>query len=157
MNPKEGRFEFGPFRLDLHERQLLRDGRIVRVEPSQFRVLAMLVCEAGRLVTRESLFQSVWAGAHVEEGSLTLAISVLRKALGDSPSESKYIETVRKAGLPGGYRFVAPVRELPSPGMVLANAGPLERQQLPSGPARQHRSGLWTGAGARARATISTS
>jgi Tol biopolymer transport system component/DNA-binding winged helix-turn-helix (wHTH) protein len=101
----DGVYEFGLFRLDVGERLLCREGTAVALEPTQFEVLTALVAEAGHLVTREHLIHAVWKGTYVDEGSLTVTISVLRRKLGDTPSQPKYIETVRKSG----YRFVAPV------------------------------------------------
>ena len=65
----------------------------------------MLVRGAGHLVTRDDLTHAVWKETYVDEGSLTVTISILRRKLGDTPSQPRYIETVRKSG----YRFVAPV------------------------------------------------
>ncbi len=102
-------YQFGPFRLDLSEHTLLRDGQPVPVTPKIFDVLAVLVRHSGHLVEKETLLREVWPGSFVEEGALNRSVSVLRKALGDSPSGQKYIETVPKRG----YRFVAPVSESP--------------------------------------------
>lgn len=99
--------EFGRFSLDLAEHLLLRDGRPVPLTPRVFDLLRVLVLHAGHLVEKERLLKEVWNDAFVEEANLNRAISVLRKALGETPSE-RYIETVPKRG----YRFVAPVREV---------------------------------------------
>jgi Tol biopolymer transport system component/DNA-binding winged helix-turn-helix (wHTH) protein len=98
-------YEFGPFRLCVGDRLLSRDGTAVPLEPTQFQVLTELVREAGHLVTREHLMSVVWKGTYVDEGSLTVTISLLRRKLGDTPSQPRYIETVRKSG----YRFAAAV------------------------------------------------
>ena len=102
-------YQFGPFRLDLSEHTLLRDGQPVPITPKIFDVLGVLVRHSGHLVNKETLLREVWPGSFVEEGALNRSVSVLRKALGDSPSGQKYIETVPKRG----YRFVAPVSESP--------------------------------------------
>ena len=102
-------YQFGPFRLDLSEHTLLRDGQLVPLTPKVSDVLGVLVRHSGHLVTKETLLREVWPGSFVEEGALNRTVSVLRKALGDSPSGQKYIETVPKRG----YRFVAPVSESP--------------------------------------------
>ena len=99
-------YEFGPYRLDIPEKLLSRDGVVVPLEPTQFQVLAVLVRAAGHLVNREALIHAVWKDTYVDEGSLTVTVSMLRRKLGDTPSQPRYIETVRKSG----YRFVAPVR-----------------------------------------------
>ena len=102
-------YQFGPFRLDLSEHMLLRDGQPVPLTPKIFDVLGVLVRHSGHLVNKETLLREVWPGSFVEEGALNRTVSVLRKALGESPSGQKYIETVPKRG----YRFVAPVTESP--------------------------------------------
>src|SRR5690348_1926489 len=107
----EGRhfYEFGPYRVDAVERRLLRGGAPVPLTPKAFETLLALVENAGRGLGKDELLQRVWPDTFVEEGSLTRNISVLRKVLGDENGE--YIETVPKRG----YRFVAPVREIPVP------------------------------------------
>ena len=97
-------YEFGPFRLDLSEQLLVRDGLAVRLTPKTFAVLRVLVENAGHLVDKERLIAEVWPDNFVEEGALNRSISVLRKALCETERE-KYIDTVPKRG----YRFVAPV------------------------------------------------
>lgn len=98
--------EFGRFSLNLDEQQLLRDGQPVPLTPRVFALLRVLVGNAGHLIEKERLLKEVWNDAFVEEANLNRAISVLRKALGETPAE-RYIETVPKRG----YRFVASVRE----------------------------------------------
>jgi Tol biopolymer transport system component/DNA-binding winged helix-turn-helix (wHTH) protein len=106
MSPHDdGVYEFGLFRLDVGDRLLRREGTAVPLEPTQFQALTVLVRDAGHLVTRQHLMNAVWKETYVDEGSLTVTISVLRKKLGDTPLRPRYIETVRKSG----YRFVAPV------------------------------------------------
>jgi len=98
-------YEFGEFTLDVPERRLLRGGACVHLPPKAYDVLVMLVREAGRLVTKQELLARVWPEAFVEEGILTVHVSSLRRALGDSNSSPSYIETVPRSG----YRFVASV------------------------------------------------
>lgn len=100
-------YYFGPFRLDVSEHMLVRDGHPVPLTPKVFDVLKLLVQNAGHLVEKESLLKEVWQDSFVEEGTLNRSVSVLRKALGDSPSGHRYIETVPTRG----YRFVAQVTE----------------------------------------------
>jgi Tol biopolymer transport system component/DNA-binding winged helix-turn-helix (wHTH) protein len=121
-------YEFGPFQLDVEDKLLRREGTIVPLEPNQFQVLTALVGVAGRLVTRDDLIRTVWKGTHVDEGSLTVTISTLRRKLGDSPSQHKYIETVPKSG----YRFVAAVTRLTPPAAVPGTESPGPVQSLPA-------------------------
>ena len=100
-------YEFGDFRVDVAERQLLRgDGTAVPLTPRVFDTLRYLVEHAGRVLDKEMLMEAVWPDCAVEENNLTQNISTLRRAFGDSPGTQRYIVTV-----PGrGYRFVPEVR-----------------------------------------------
>src|SRR5260370_42159940 len=106
-------YEFGSFRIDTVERQLLRGDGAVQLTPKAYETLLALAENAGRALDKDELLRRVWPGTFVEEGSLTRNISVLRKALGDE--DERYIETLPKRG----YRFVAPVQELWVPGEAL--------------------------------------
>src|SRR5262249_13809499 len=103
-------YEFGEFRLDPAERLLLRDGKPVPLTPKAFETLLALIQRGGRLVEKDELMKQVWSDASVEEANLARNIWTLRKALKDGEGDHRYIETVPKLG----YRFVAPVRELPN-------------------------------------------
>ena len=102
------RYEFGPFRLDISEHSLLRDGQVVPLEPKVFDLLKVLVQNDGRLLQKDELLKEVWPDSFVEEGNLNRNISILRKALGEDSSGKPYIETVPKRG----YRFVASVKKI---------------------------------------------
>ncbi len=101
-------YEFGPFQLDPPERLLLCDGQPVPMPPKAFDLLVVLVERSGHLVEKEELLKAVWRDSFVEEGNLSVTVSVLRKALNDDRGMHKYIETVSKRG----YRFVADVRRV---------------------------------------------
>ena len=114
-------FRFGRFELDLQESSLRRDGVPVPLTPKAFSTLAVLVGNAGRLIDKETLLQSVWPDTFVEEVTLAQNISALRKALGESESD-RYIETVPKRG----YRFVAAVQQTAA---RTANAAPVRSER----------------------------
>ncbi len=99
-------YEFGPFRLDVKERLLLRDGVVVPLTPKAFDLLLALVEQPGHLLEKETLLKAVWPDSFVEENNLADNISKLRKALNDGENGQKFIETIPKRG----YRFVAEVR-----------------------------------------------
>ena len=101
-------YEFGPFRLDVAERRLLRDGKPVSLAPKVLDTLLALVENSGRLVEKNELMSRLWPDTFVEEATLARNISDLRKALGLSSGEDTFIETVPKAG----YRFVAQVTQV---------------------------------------------
>ena len=78
-------------------------GTDVSLTPKAFDTLLCLVRNQGRLVTKDELLRQVWPDTFVEEINLAVNISTIRKALGESAKESRFIVTV-----PGhGYRFVA--------------------------------------------------
>src|SRR5215213_3699423 len=100
-------YEFGPFRVDVPRRLLLREGVPLRLPAKAFEILLVLIEEQGRVVEKDELLRRVWPDAVVEENNLTVNVSALRKSLGESPQEHRYLLTV-----PGhGYQFVADVRE----------------------------------------------
>lgn len=104
-------YRFGEFTLDGAERLLSRGGTPVPLPARAFDSLLFLVENAGRLVTKNELLDAVWANAFVEESNLTVAISTLRRALGEDPADRKYIQTVSGRG----YRFVASVEVIEAP------------------------------------------
>jgi DNA-binding winged helix-turn-helix (wHTH) protein/TolB-like protein len=100
-------YEFGPFRIDMGERLLLRNGGVIPLTAKVFDTLLVLVQNSGHTLEKEELLQKVWPDTFVEDGNLAQNISVLRKALGDNASDTRYIETIPRRG----YRFIADVRE----------------------------------------------
>src|SRR6187431_3665784 len=100
-------YEFGRFRLKADERVLLRGQEFVPLTPKAFDILLTLLENDGRIVNKDDLMKRVWPNTFVEEGNLTQNISLLRKALGESPGGVQFIETVPRRG----YRFVAEISE----------------------------------------------
>src|SRR2546426_3952210 len=100
-------YEFGPFSLEVGKHRLMRDGEPVSLPPKAIEALLVLVRNPGKMLEREALMQAVWAETFVEDANLTVAISQLRKALGQKGETAEYIETIPRVG----YRFVAEVRE----------------------------------------------
>ncbi len=124
-SPSPPLYEFGPFRLDAVKRLLLRDGAAIHLTPKAMEVLAVLVEHRDRALEKDELMRAVWPDTVVEENNLARSVSSLRKALGEQASDHRYVIT-----LPGrGYRFVAPVREIPR---ATAEAAP-EIVQRPAG------------------------
>jgi TolB-like protein/DNA-binding winged helix-turn-helix (wHTH) protein len=104
-------FEFGPFRLEVRERRLTREGHAVALRGRVFDTLYALISRHGCLVTKDELMGAVWPDSVVEETNLNHNICVLRRALGEKATGQKYVETVPRQG----YRFVAEVKELDNP------------------------------------------
>ena len=122
-------FEFGLFRLDTRARLLFRDGVPVALQPKSYETLLFLVRQRGRAVTRQELFEAVWPGVVVSEGSLTQTVFLLRKALGVTEDGREYIETVPRVG----YRFAGEVREAEG----AAASGPAATAPAAAGPSRR--------------------
>ena len=99
-------YEFGGFRLDTAARSLSRDGTPLALPAKSYEVLLLLIERSGQVVEKDEFLRKVWADTFVEEGSLTVSISLLRKMLGTDADGRKYIETIPRRG----YRFVAPVK-----------------------------------------------
>jgi DNA-binding winged helix-turn-helix (wHTH) protein len=104
--------EFPPFRLDPVNQCLWRDRETVVPErillpPKAFAVLCYLVAHAGRLVTQEELLEAVWPETYVQPEVLRNHIFTIRRALGDSPTQPRFLETLARRG----YRFLAAVRD----------------------------------------------
>src|SRR4029453_7280147 len=101
-------YEFDGFRLDARKRLLLREREVLSLTPKAFDTLLVLLESGGRVVEKDELMQAVWPDTVVEESALARNIYLLRKTLGESPDEHRFIVTV-----PGrGYRFVANVTPL---------------------------------------------
>ena len=96
---------FEGFELDPADRQLRRGGEPVELNGRYFDALALMVGEAGRLVTKDRFMGEVWRGIPVTDEALTQCIKTLRRQLGDDAARPRFIETVPKHG----YRFIAPL------------------------------------------------
>jgi DNA-binding winged helix-turn-helix (wHTH) protein len=94
---------FPPFRLDVANEQLWREGRVIELRPKTFAVLRYLAERPGRLVTKEEALDAVWPQTVVSESVLKSCIRELRKALADDAQNPQYIETVHRRG----YRWIA--------------------------------------------------
>jgi predicted ATPase/DNA-binding winged helix-turn-helix (wHTH) protein len=93
---------FGPFRLDLDRRVLLRDGSTVPLGGRALDLLCALAGARGALVTKDDLMEQVWPGLAVEENNVQVQVSALRRVFREAGCASDYISTV-----PGrGYRFL---------------------------------------------------
>jgi len=101
-------YEFGPFRADGVRRLLFRDSQTVPLTSKAFDTLLVLILNRDRVLEKDELLKTIWPNSFVEEANLAQNVSALRKALGESPGEHRYIATV-----PGrGYRFVADVTQV---------------------------------------------
>src|SRR3954463_2453036 len=107
---ESGGFRFERFSLDPRDRRLTRDGQPVELSARYLDALALLVREAGKLVSKDRFMDEVWRGVPVTDEALTQCVKTLRRLLGDDAGSPRFIETVPKHG----YRFIAPVEKLSS-------------------------------------------
>lgn len=114
------RYRFGPYELDTSQVELRADGARRPVEPQVFALLALLIENRERLVSRDELIEKVWDGRVVSDAALASRVKSARRALGDDGTAQRYIRTIHGQG----YRFVAEVRASHD---VQATATPDER------------------------------
>jgi DNA-binding winged helix-turn-helix (wHTH) protein len=111
-------YEFGPFRVDPARETLLKAGVAVPLTPKTFQILLVLVRHGQEIVTKDDLMKTVWPDTFVEEANLSRNIFMLRKALGETAQDHRYIVTV-----PGrGYRLTENVHLLPGQEFSIAAA-----------------------------------
>jgi TolB-like protein/DNA-binding winged helix-turn-helix (wHTH) protein/Tfp pilus assembly protein PilF len=112
-HPVAGRLRFGVFEMDLPTGELRKHGLKIRIQEQPFQVLAMLVQNAGKVVTREDLQKKLWpADTFVDfDHGLNKAINKIREALSDSAESPRYVETLSRRG----YRFLAEVKDADAP------------------------------------------
>ena len=92
--------QFGPFVIDVQERVLRRDAESVPLTPKAFDLLAALIEQPGRLVSKDELLQKVWPDTFVEESNLAYHVFALRKALGDTVDSARIHRNRPEARLP---------------------------------------------------------
>ncbi len=98
-------FYINDVRIDPKINTITRNGKSVKIEPKIMQVLMCLVEAKGEVVSKQYLFETVWAETIVVEMVLTRAISELRRVFEDKPTDPKFIDTISKSG----YRLVATI------------------------------------------------
>lgn len=123
------RVRFGVFEFDLARLELRREGMVLRLQSQPAQVLACLIQQADRTVSREELRQAIWGdGTYVDfERGLNFCVSQIRAVLKDDAAQPRYIRTLPKQG----YQFIAPVQAIPEP------ASPVELAAGESAPVRR--------------------
>jgi DNA-binding winged helix-turn-helix (wHTH) protein len=120
---------FGQFQVDLRREELFKEGSRVRIPCKVFQVLLALVERPGEIVTREALRARLWPGGTFVnyDANVNTTVNKLRLALGDSPEEPTYVETIPRQG----YCFLRTVEHgnelLKTSGVsTIAAAGPAD-------------------------------
>ncbi|MFT2090956.1 winged helix-turn-helix domain-containing protein [Paraglaciecola sp. 2405UD69-4] len=101
-------YQFNNIEVDCVQFVIRVQGDPVAVEPKVFNLIAYLVQNRTRVISRDELFQQVWEGRLVSDTSLSNHINIARKVLKDSSEAQSVIKTVRSRG----YQFVAEVQQL---------------------------------------------
>ena len=114
---------FGDCELDVERRELRRADRPVHAEPQVFDLLAYLIANKDRVLSKDDIIQAVWNGRIISEATLSSRINAVRQTIGDSGEAQRFIRTIPRRG----FRFVGEVRA--------------ERDAVPPPPAPQSLSG----------------
>ena len=93
-----GPVRFGSFCLDLARRQLVRGAEAVHLTPKAFDLLALLIGEAPRVVTKTELHERLWPGTFVSDATLVSLVKELRRALEDRDRHRPIIRTAHRVG-----------------------------------------------------------
>lgn len=99
-------YTFGQFELDLAAVELRAGGKTVSLEPQVFALLALLVENRERLVSKDEIIEKVWDGRVVSDAALASRVKSARQALGDDGKSQQFVRTIHGQG----YRFVAQAR-----------------------------------------------
>src|SRR5262249_15460215 len=106
------KFLFADCVLDTDRRELTRGSERVSVGPQVFDLLVHLVRNRDRVVSKDDLLETVWAGRVVSESTLSSHINAVRKAVGDRGADQSLIRTMARKG----FRFVGQIKEERLPG-----------------------------------------
>ena len=102
-------YRFGPFELDLATLELRRDGKARDLEPQVFALLALLVENRDRVLSRDEIVEKVWDGRVVSDAAIASRVKSARQALGDDGQSQRLIRTIHRRG----FRFVGDAQTLP--------------------------------------------
>lgn len=123
-------FRFSDQTLDVERRELRRGGDPVAIEPQVFDLLIYLLQNRDRVVSKDDLIATVWAGRIISESTLTSRINAARKAVGDNGEDQRFIRTIARKG----FRFVGEVDAKSKSQTALAMAPADELPDRPRSP-----------------------
>ena len=103
------KIQFGPFILDLDTRQLTRESREIHLAPKAFELLATLVADRPKVLSKEVLQQRLWPETFVAEANLSNLVAEIREALGDRARTPLFVRTAHGFG----YAFCGDATTLP--------------------------------------------
>src|SRR5215510_6743270 len=120
-------YVFEDFSLDVERRELQRGAQLVPVEPQVFDLLAYLISNRQRVVSKDDLVAAIWGGRIISESSISSKVTAVRQAVGDSGDKQRLIRTMTRKG----FRFVCDVQERARNEAAILE---LEAPQLPDKP-----------------------
>src|SRR2546425_7301672 len=101
-------YAFESYALDTDRREIRRGHDLISVEPQVFDLLAYLIVNRGRVVSRDELLAEIWGGRIVSDSALSARINAARSAIGDNGEDQRLIKTLPRKGI----RFVGTMREV---------------------------------------------
>lgn len=124
------RFFFEEYALDCNRRELRHGADLIPTEPKVFDLLAYVVRNRDRVVSRDDLIAGVWNGRIVSESALATCINAARSAIGDDGDAQRLIKTLPRKGI----RFVGTVREEQLDSAAASTATPEQPHPAPEVP-----------------------
>jgi TolB-like protein/tetratricopeptide (TPR) repeat protein len=112
-------FAFGNHQLDIERRELRRDNEVIDLEPQVFDLLAFLIRNRERVVSKDDLLRAVWDGRAVSESALTTRVNAVRRAVDDDGETQRLIRTFTRRGI----RFIGDVVETPDAAVSQTGVG----------------------------------
>jgi DNA-binding winged helix-turn-helix (wHTH) protein len=108
LSKESPKVAFGDFVLDADARQLMKDGKDIRLSPKAFDLLRTLLIRRPDVIPKAELLASIWRDTYVVEANLNVVVGEIRRALGDDPHTPRFIRTVHAVG----YAFCASAFEV---------------------------------------------
>lgn len=103
-------YKFSNCTLDLSRHELVRNGKIIHIEPQVFDILVLFAENAGHLITKDRLVADVWQGLSVSDSTISARMNAARKAIGDNGKDQRLIKTVSRRG----FQFTAEMTSKPN-------------------------------------------
>jgi DNA-binding winged helix-turn-helix (wHTH) protein len=104
------RARFAQFTIDSETRQLLGYGREIHLSPKAFDLLCALIASGPKVVEKVDLHARIWPNTYVVDANLNILVGEIRRAIGDSAQDPKFIRTVHGVG----YAFCSAAVEVPT-------------------------------------------
>lgn len=132
-------YKFAEFTLVSAHRKLFRDGKEMEMRDRDFCVLLILIENRPQILSKDKIIKSVWNGLAVEDNSVERALVNIRKMLGDSASNPRFIKTVRGKG----YLFVGEVAEIGGETRLSSDTEPYKIIEPDGKPYRRRKLSRW--------------